>query len=172
MMSQVVPTDTLAGALALLDPKKVKAELEKLAAAKADVDARLADLAERLFKFNQAKAEFAKERDAHALAVRAHEKQASELEQLRVEHANAVQAFGLAEAKHMEDKAARNMAFQQRETALAKRERVVAERGHELEANSAQLEEWEQKLTRRQAMIESAEAEHQARLARLREAIA
>lgn len=172
MMSQVVPSDAgLGGALALLqaatDPRAAKAVLDKIAAAKAEVDAKLADLAERQEKFNQGKFEFVREREAHVAAVRDHAKDAGELERAKAAHATAVTAFAQAEKRLKDDTAAREEKFREREVALSRRERGVSEQKKETDTLAAALTKRAEELDRREGEIQAAEAGLQAKRERL-----
>lgn len=173
MMSQVVPTDALAGALALvqmaLEPKAVKAALDKLAAAKADVDARLADLADRQAKFDQGKKEFYQEREAHAAEVKTFTEHARELEASKLAHENAVKVFGRAEQKHMEDAAAKQAEARKRDAGLRDREKAVLAQAQEVERREVAASQREQRLEARERALAAAEAEQRARVAKLRE---
>jgi len=177
MMSQVVPSDgDLGGALALvklaLDPKSAKVVLDRLAAAKAEVNEKLADLAERQAKFNQGKAEFVKERDEHQVAVRNHASHAAELRQAKVVHDNNLQTIERAERQMAEDKAKRDASYRERDSALAQRERDVTQLKREVDAQAEALKKQEASLAQRDAAVRQGEADLREKRAKLEAVLA
>lgn len=176
MMSQVVPGDTaLAGALALLEaatrPKAAKDVLDKIATAKAEVDAKLADLAERQEKFNRGKVELREEREAHEAAVKSHQKDANALVTAMSDFDNRVAALSASEKRHKEAVATWQEASKAREAELDAREKSAAQAKREGTRAMTAAAAREMELDKREAAIAQGEAELADRWTRIQAAV-
>jgi chromosome segregation ATPase len=177
MMSQVVPTDAaLSGALALvqvaLDPKAAKDALDRIAKAKAELNAQLADLSERQQKLNQTKIELQKAREEHASAIQHYASEIEGLDRAKAEHERIVKAFGQADARFREGVAETDARHRARDAELTKRERSVADRGREIDALVAATDKREQALNEREEAIARGEADLREKRAKLEAVLA